>query len=135
MDVHDVGTTREIHPGMAFVIEPGIYIRESALEHLPPTPENAAFISKVRPLVQKYGDMGVRVEDSFLLTAEGLERISRTVPRTIAEIEEFMKGSRPPVTSPAARPRGAPSGARPALHLLPAAPPPAAAPSSHRPAS
>ena len=135
MDVHDVGTTREIHPGMAFVIEPGIYIRESALEHLPPTPENAAFISKVRPLVQKYGDMGVRVEDSFLLTAEGLERMSRTVPRTTAEIEEFMKGSRPSVTSPAARPRGAPSGARPALHLLPAAPPPAAAPSSHRPAS
>jgi Xaa-Pro aminopeptidase len=96
IDVHDVGTRRTLEPGMAFVIEPGIYIREAALENLPKTAENAAFIAKVRPAVQKYRDMGVRIEDSFLLTATGLQRLSDRVPRTIDEIERFMKrdGSR-----------------------------------------
>jgi Xaa-Pro aminopeptidase len=58
---------------MTFVIEPGIYIREAALSNLPKTPENAAFIEKVRPAVQKYWNIGVRIEDSFLLT-EGWPR-------------------------------------------------------------
>ena len=92
MDVHDVGTKRTIEPGMAFVIEPGIYIREAALEALPKTPENVAFIENVRPVVQKYKNIGVRIEDSFLFTAGGLERLSSSVPRTIDEVERFMKG-------------------------------------------
>jgi len=91
MDVHDVGLPRPLAPGMAFVIEPGIYIREAALDALPKTPENAAFIEKVRPLVQKYRNIGVRIEDSFLLTEKGLERLSATVPRTLEEVERFMK--------------------------------------------
>ena len=91
MDVHDVGSRRTIEPGMAFVIEPGIYIREGALDALPRTAENLAFIEKVRPMVQKYKNIGVRVEDSFLLTESGLERLSAPVPRTIEEIERFMK--------------------------------------------
>ena len=38
MDVHDVGSrARPLEPGMAFVIEPGIYIREAALDDLPKT--------------------------------------------------------------------------------------------------
>jgi Xaa-Pro aminopeptidase len=94
MDVHDVGIPRPLGPGMTFVIEPGIYIREAALDNLPKTPENAAFIQKVRPLVAKYRDIGVRIEDSFLLTGSGLDRLSRGVPRTIQEIEEFMAGKK-----------------------------------------
>jgi Xaa-Pro aminopeptidase len=91
MDVHDVGTTSTLAQGMTFVIEPGIYIREVALDNLPKTTENQAFIDKVRPMVQKYRNIGVRVEDSFVLTETGLERLSSGVPRTIAEIESFMK--------------------------------------------
>ena len=91
MDVHDVGPRRPLAPGMAFVIEPGIYIRESALENLPRTAENAGFIEKVRPMVRKDRDIGTRVEDSFLLTERGLERLSEGVPRTIEEIESFLK--------------------------------------------
>ena len=91
MDVHDVNTRGALQPGMAFVIEPGIYIREAALENLPKTPENAAFIEKVRPMVRKYRNLGVRIEDSFLLTASGLDRLSDRVPRTIDEIELFMR--------------------------------------------
>jgi Xaa-Pro aminopeptidase len=94
MDVHDVGPRRPLEPGMAFVIEPGIYIREAALDNLPKTPENLAFIEKVRPIVQKYKNIGARVEDSFLLTEKGLERLSLSVPRTVDEIERFMNGSR-----------------------------------------
>jgi Xaa-Pro aminopeptidase len=95
IDVHDVGNRGPLEAGMTFVIEPGIYIREAALENLPKTPENQAFIDKVRPAVAKYRNIGVRIEDSFLLTGAGLERLSSTVPRTVEEIEEFMKaGSR-----------------------------------------
>ena len=91
MDVHDVGPRGPLAPGMAFVIEPGIYIRETALENLPRTPENAAFIDKVRAVVRKYRDIGARVEDSFLLTERGLDRLSEGVPRTIEEIEAFLR--------------------------------------------
>jgi Xaa-Pro aminopeptidase len=91
-DVHDVGIRgKPLAPGMAFVIEPGIYIRPQALENLPPTPANTAFIEKVRAAVEKYKNIGVRIEDSYLLTPAGLERLSATVPRTISEIEAWMK--------------------------------------------
>ena len=91
MDVHDVAIPRPLGPGMAFTIEPGIYIREAALDDLPKTAANLAFAEKVRPLVQKYKNMGVRIEDSYLLTDSGLERLSAGVPRTIAEVEQFLK--------------------------------------------
>ena len=94
MEVHDVGVPRPLAPGMTFVIEPGIYIREAALDNLPKTPENLAFIDKVRPIVQKYRNIGVRIEDSFLLTESGLERLSSGVPRTIDEIERLLSGKK-----------------------------------------
>lgn len=95
MDVHDVGDReRPLEPGVAFVIEPGIYIREGALENLPKNPKNAEFIEKVRPAYEKYKNIGVRIEDSFLLTESGLKNMSARVPRTIEEIESLLK-SRP----------------------------------------
>ena len=56
------------------------------------TPENRAFKEKVKPAVAKYRDIGVRVEDSFLLGETGLVRLSARVPRTLEEIEAFMAG-------------------------------------------
>src|SRR5262249_24979468 len=64
IDVHDVGDyERVMEPGSAFTIEPGLYIREEALDALPPTPENKAFAEKVRPAVQKFKDVGGRIQD------------------------------------------------------------------------
>ena len=96
LDVHDVGNyNRPLEAGMAFVIEPGLYIREQALTDLPKTPENAVFVQKVGAAVAKYANIGIRIEDSFLLSNAGLERLSASVPRTVPEIEAFMK-NRPP---------------------------------------
>jgi Xaa-Pro aminopeptidase len=92
IDVHDVGERRRIlQPGMAFVIEPGIYIRQAALDALPNTPENRALIERVQPAVNKYLDIGVRIEDAFLLEEGGLRRLTASVPRTIEEVESFMR--------------------------------------------
>src|SRR3989454_372484 len=100
IDVHDVGDRRApLAPGMAFVIEPGIYIRPSALDSLPRTPENNALIDKIQPAVKKYADIGVRVEDSFVLEESGLRRLSASVPRTIEEIEAFLRKRQAPVTA------------------------------------
>jgi Xaa-Pro aminopeptidase len=95
MDVHDVGDYQKpLAAGMTFVVEPGLYVRPQALETLDDTPENRTFKAAVASAVEKYKGMGVRVEDSFLLTATGLERLSATTPRTIEEIERHMKATR-----------------------------------------
>jgi Xaa-Pro aminopeptidase len=67
MDVHDVGGSLPLAPGMAFSIEPGIYIPEEAL--------------------------GVRIEDDILVTATGSINLSRAAPRSVADIEKLMAGS------------------------------------------
>ncbi len=67
MDVHDVsGRPGGLAPGMAFTIEPGIYIPEESL--------------------------GVRIEDDFLITETGFVHLSKGAPRTVAEIEKLMAG-------------------------------------------
>jgi Xaa-Pro aminopeptidase len=92
IDVHDVGDrNRPLEPGMAFTIEPGIYIRPGVLDALPNTPENNLLVEKVSPAVRKYADIGIRIEDSFLLEESGLRRLSAAVPRTIEEIEAFLR--------------------------------------------
>jgi len=69
MDVHDVGPYNvPLRAGMVFTIEPGIYIPEERL--------------------------GVRIEDDILVTASGGEVLSAGAPRTAADVEKAMAGSR-----------------------------------------
>lgn len=92
IDVHDVGDRNHpLEPGMSFVIEPGIYIRQAALDSLPPTAASRALIAAVEPAVDKYKDTGVRIEDAFLLEESGLRRLTSSAPRTIEEIESFLR--------------------------------------------
>lgn len=91
MNVHDVGDYgAAFKPGMVMTNEPGIYIREDALEYLPDTPENKAFIAKIRPAFEKYKNIGVRIEDDMLVTDTGAEWMTKNLPRSIADIEAFM---------------------------------------------
>jgi Xaa-Pro aminopeptidase len=92
IDVHDEGDyERKLAPGMAFVIEPGIYVRPQALDTLPDTPENRAFKAAVAPAVAKYKNLGVRLEDSFLLTEGGLKNLSAKVPKAIDDVERLVQ--------------------------------------------
>lgn len=82
---------RTYKQGDAFTIEPGIYISTRTLDALPDTPRNKAFIARVRSVVQRYENVGVRIEDDYVMTAKGLERMSSGVPREISEVEALMK--------------------------------------------
>ncbi|HEV2146754.1 MAG TPA: aminopeptidase P family protein, partial [Longimicrobiaceae bacterium] len=97
LDVHDpdVSYFGPFAVGSAFTIEPGIYVRADVLDHLPDTPANRALIARIRPAVERYRDIGVRIEDDYLVTAAGVERVSAGAPREPEEIEALMRGEWP----------------------------------------
>jgi Xaa-Pro aminopeptidase len=76
--------------GSAFTIEPGVYVRADVLDHLPDTPANRRLRERLAPAVRRYANIGVRIEDDYFITADGVERISIGSPREIAEIEALM---------------------------------------------
>ncbi|HEV2884996.1 MAG TPA: aminopeptidase P family protein, partial [Pyrinomonadaceae bacterium] len=95
MNVHDVGNYgTKLEPGMIFTNEPGIYIRPDALDNLPKTRENAAFIAAVRSAFEKYKGIGVRIEDDMLITADGVKWMTEALPRKIVDIEAFIARAR-----------------------------------------
>ncbi len=78
MDVHDVGDYkrggqwRKLEAGMVLTVEPGCYIRPG--EGVP------------EPL----WNIGIRIEDDVLVTAQGCEVLTLAVPKTVAEVEATM---------------------------------------------
>jgi Xaa-Pro aminopeptidase len=101
LEVHDPEQyyfTGKLQPGSAFTIEPGIYVREKLLEEIPDTPRNRAFADKIRGALERYRNIGVRIEDDYIVTTQGLEWVSQ-LPREIEEIEEMMKKGSPGVAA------------------------------------
>ena len=92
MNVHDVGDYgAPLKAGMIYTNEPGIYIREDALDNLPANnAELTAFKEKVRPVYEKYKNIGVRIEDDMLVTETGVTWMTAKIPRSINDIETFM---------------------------------------------
>jgi Xaa-Pro aminopeptidase len=95
LDVHDPSQYASVppyvyQPGDVFTIEPGIYVRENVFDALPDTPRNRALIEHARDAALRYRNVGVRIEDDYVLTPEGLERIT-DVPREIEEIEALRR--------------------------------------------
>ena len=74
----------------AFTIEPGIYVRANTVDLIPDTPANAAVRAKLAPAVRKYANVGVRIEDDYVVTAKGFDRITADAPRDPDAIEREM---------------------------------------------
>ena len=65
LDVHDAGDySKPLPVGAVLTIEPGLYNQQA--------------------------NQGIRIEDMYLITATGAERLSTGIPRTVDEIESFM---------------------------------------------
>jgi Xaa-Pro aminopeptidase len=79
LDVHDVGDyqvggrPRTLEPGMVMTVEPGLYV---------PADDKKA--------PEGLRGMGIRIEDDVLVTDEGCEVLTASVPKTVAEIEACM---------------------------------------------
>ena len=93
LEVHDLAHyyrgTFEV--GDVFTVEPGIYVSAELFASLPDTPRNRAMREKIGPAVERYKGIGVRIEDDYALTDDGLEWLSKGAPREVAEVEAMMR--------------------------------------------
>ncbi len=98
LNVHDAGG-RELQPGMAITVEPGIYVRPDALEHLAKTPENEKYIAAIRPAFEKYKGIGVRIEDDVVVTDGEPKVLSADIPSKLEDVEAAIARWRKAVKS------------------------------------
>lgn len=93
LEVHDPDQYEEtglLAVGSAFTIEPGIYVRPQLQDIIPDTPGNRAYLQRIARAYGRYESIGVRIEDNYIITATGVERVSAGVPRELAEVERVL---------------------------------------------
>ena len=80
MDVHDAGlyqlkgASQKLVPGMVLTVEPGAYIRRA--DNVP----------------EEFWDIGVRIEDDVVVTADGRENLTSAAPKSVADVEAACGG-------------------------------------------
>jgi Xaa-Pro aminopeptidase len=82
---------RDLAPGMALTIEPGIYFIPAILDDPGLDARTGGRI--VRARIESFidaGARGIRIEDDVLVTATGREILSAGIPKTTAAIEQAM---------------------------------------------
>jgi Xaa-Pro aminopeptidase len=93
LEVHDVGnytvngTPRTLEPGMCFTIEPGIYVRPDVYDKMKKAGYTDADIAGIKSRVERFMNIGVRIEDDILVTKDGFINMSAGAPREIDAIE------------------------------------------------
>ena len=77
-------------PGRIMTREPGLYFPpdrlDQALARLGSSAADTAltsFLAAIRPVYEKYVDIGVRIEDDVLITTDGNEILTAAVPKEI----------------------------------------------------
>ena len=96
LDVHDVGPRNDLRPGAVLTVEPGIYVRQDAVERLVARGVEEEQLAKIRPSLDKYMSIGIRIEDDVLVTEDGYQLLSKNIPREIAAIELLMSTTENP---------------------------------------
>ena len=82
---------------MVMTIEPGLYLSDAMLDVLKiiaggQDPKGVAdFLEKVKPVYEKYKNIGIRIEDDLLITEEGNRILSVNVPNKVQDIESMMR--------------------------------------------
>jgi Xaa-Pro aminopeptidase len=82
---------RDLEPGMAVTIEPGLYQVPAILEDARLTAGAGDRLD--RAVLARYADVrGIRIEDDVLVTPEGHEVLTAAIPKEAADLEAVMAG-------------------------------------------
>jgi Xaa-Pro aminopeptidase len=83
---------RDLEPGMAVTIEPGLYLVPAILNDARLMATAGDRLDRER--LARFSDVrGIRIEDDVLVTAEGHEVLTATIPKDVAAVEAAMAGA------------------------------------------
>ena len=97
LDVHDVGnrsitykSNNILENGMFITVEPGIYFIDFLMDEAESSTVLQKYIN-VEELEKYRGFGGVRIEDDVMIGEDSVESYQEVLPRTVEEIEAYMK--------------------------------------------